>query len=364
MSSIAALTGIAMRSLDSQAELAKQIKRANAIYRASRALSASLDEASLLRDAAQLMIDEIGFVGAWIGLVDREAEVLREGAMSGPGAYPGRPPTDYPLSRRGVTSVEVVHTGQPVIHLDALRRAEAEGWGSVARAAGLRSFVTVPLKAGDKVLGAMGVGRREARISEDELTILAMFGSQLATTLLRLRANAEQQRQFTALEEANAAQAKLLATVRELSTPVIPVHDGILVLPLVGTLDAVRSAQVTEALLHAIQKDRASVVILDITGVPAVDAGVADHLVGSTRAAALLGARCVLVGMSPAVASALVELGVELGEVVTRNNLQAGISYALALMSLQIRPLSAPLGASEPSAAAAARSRRSPRPRK
>jgi rsbT co-antagonist protein RsbR len=145
-------------------------------------------------------------------------------------------------------------------------------------------------------------------------------------------------RQVAALEEAYASQARLLETVRELSTPVIPVHDGVLVLPLVGTIDSVRSAQVMESLLNAIQKDRASFVIIDITGVPTVDTGVANHLLRSTRAAALLGARCVLVGVSPAVAQTLVQLGVDFGDLVTRSDLQAGIAYALGVGSLGHAP--------------------------
>jgi anti-anti-sigma factor len=339
MGLIAQLTAVGTLSVDGRDELARQIKRANAIYRSTRALSASPDEGSLLTSAAELMVDEIGFVGAWIGLVDEEAQVLRERAMSGPGAYPGHPLIEHPLTRRDVAVVEVTHTGQPVIHLDALKRADAEGWGHIARAAGLRSFVAVPLSAGDKVVGAMGVGRREGSISEDELSILSVFGNQLATTLLRLRSDAERLEQVKAIEEAYASQARLLATVRELSTPVIPVHDGVLVVPLVGALDARRSAPIMEALLNAIQKDRASVVILDVTGVPAVDTAVADHLLRSTRAAALLGAKCVLVGMSPVVARTLVELGVDMSEVTTRSNLQAGIAFALSLMSLEIRPI-------------------------
>jgi rsbT co-antagonist protein RsbR len=81
--------------------------------------------------------------------------------------------------------------------------------------------------------------------------------------------------------------------------------------------------------VNAIQKERASVVIIDITGVPTVDTGVANHLIRSTRAAALLGAMCVLVGVAPAVAQTLVQLGVDLGGLVTRSDLQAGIAYAL-----------------------------------
>jgi rsbT co-antagonist protein RsbR len=132
------------------------------------------------------------------------------------------------------------------------------------------------------------------------------------------------------LREVNAQQQQLLAVIREISTPVIPVHDEILVLPLVGTIDSARSARIMETLLTGVQENAAEVVIIDITGVPIVDTAVANHLIQATRAATLLGAHCVLVGVSAEVAQTLVQLGVNLSTLVTRSNLQAGITYALA----------------------------------
>jgi rsbT co-antagonist protein RsbR len=150
-----------------------------------------------------------------------------------------------------------------------------------------------------------------------------------AMALLQADSQAERGKQIAALEQANTNQARLLETVRELSTPVIPVHDGILVLPIVGMIDTSRSAQIMESLLNAIQKERALAVIIDITGVPTVDTSVANHLLRSTRAASLLGAMCVLVGVAPAVAQTLAQIGVDFGDLVTRADLQAGIAYAL-----------------------------------
>ena len=134
-------------------------------------------------------------------------------------------------------------------------------------------------------------------------------------------------------------QARLLDVVRELSTPVIPVYQGILALPLIGTIESSRSAQIMEALLAAVAQDKASVVILDVTGVPVVDSSTADHLLKATRAASLLGARCVLSGISPAVAQTMVQLGVDLRGVMTCRNLQASVAYALRLRGLEVRPV-------------------------
>jgi rsbT co-antagonist protein RsbR len=132
------------------------------------------------------------------------------------------------------------------------------------------------------------------------------------------------------LREINTHQEQLLNMIREISSPVIPVHDEVLVLPLVGTIDSARSSRIMETLLTGVQEHAAEVVIIDITGVPIVDTAVANHLIQATRAATLLGAHCVLVGVSAEVAQTLVQLGVNLSTLVTCSNLQAGITYALA----------------------------------
>jgi rsbT co-antagonist protein RsbR len=123
----------------------------------------------------------------------------------------------------------------------------------------------------------------------------------------------------------------------ELSTPVIPVHAGVLVLPLVGTLDSARASQIMDSLLGTIQKNGASVVIIDSTGVPTVDTGVIEHLLRTVHAVKLLGARAVLVGISPAIAQTMVQLGVDFGGLTTLGNLQAGVAYALRHIGFEIR---------------------------
>jgi anti-anti-sigma factor len=125
-------------------------------------------------------------------------------------------------------------------------------------------------------------------------------------------------------------QNQLLAVIREMSTPVIPVHEGVLVVPIIGHLDEARSRQMQDVLLQGIQRHRAETVLIDITGVPVLDAEVAGHLLEATRAAELLGAACVLVGASPEVARTMVTLGIDLGRISTQRDLQAGIRLALA----------------------------------
>lgn len=124
-------------------------------------------------------------------------------------------------------------------------------------------------------------------------------------------------------------QQRLLETLRELGTPVLPIHDGILVLPLIGHLESARGAHLMDDLLQAIQYHQAQVVLIDITGVSVVDTSVANSLIQAMRAAALLGTGCILVGVSAAVSRTLVQLGVDLAKVTTRRDLQAGIAHAL-----------------------------------
>lgn len=128
-----------------------------------------------------------------------------------------------------------------------------------------------------------------------------------------------------------------LAIVRQLSTPIMPVYAGVLVLPLIGPVDAERAAQITESLLLAIGKERAAVVIIDITGVPAIDERIAGWLTQAVGATRLLGAQVVLVGIGPAIAQTIVQGGVDLGGAVTLADLKAGLEYALAQRGLFIR---------------------------
>lgn len=128
------------------------------------------------------------------------------------------------------------------------------------------------------------------------------------------------------------------AQIRELSTPLLPLYDGILALSLVGTIDSHRAGQILEALLTGISAQQAEVVIIDITGVPVVDTSVAQHLIQSARAARLLGAHVVLVGIGPEIAQTLTQLGADLSGITTRANLQAGVQYALELRGLAIAP--------------------------
>jgi rsbT co-antagonist protein RsbR len=123
----------------------------------------------------------------------------------------------------------------------------------------------------------------------------------------------------------------------ELSTPVIPLMENILVLPVIGTIDSTRAGQIMENLLNSIVKYQGETVLIDISGVPIVDTQVAHHLIKTVQAARLLGARCILVGIRPEFAQTIVKLGIDFHDIVTKNSLQAGLELALEWHQYELR---------------------------
>ena len=144
------------------------------------------------------------------------------------------------------------------------------------------------------------------------------------------RAEVERERlQWEAMEAQKRA-------IQELSTPIIPVMDRILVMPLVGTVDSMRARDITRTLLAGIQKHRAKIVILDITGVDVVDSGVANHLNKTIHAARLKGAHTIITGVSDAVAETIVDLGIDWSAIETLNDLQTGLVFALNSLGIRL----------------------------
>jgi rsbT co-antagonist protein RsbR len=130
-------------------------------------------------------------------------------------------------------------------------------------------------------------------------------------------------------EELLIAYEQQQNALRELSTPLIPLSDEVLVLPLIGTIETQRAQQILETLLEGVSSHRVRTVIVDITGVVVVDTQVANVLLRAAQATRLLGAETILTGIRPEVAQTLVQLGADLSGLVTRSTLQSGITYAM-----------------------------------
>ncbi len=223
----------------------------------------------------------------------------------------------------------------------------------------LNRMVLRPLRELVPLTQAVTRGEWERRVpvrSEDEIGKLSAAFNEMTAQLARTyadlqRAQTEVEERAVSLRQAleeiergQEEQARLLETVRALSTPVVPVQRGVLVMPLVGVIDAVRAQNITAALLEAIEREGGRIVILDITGVPVVDTAVAQALLEAAQAARLLGAEPVLVGIGPPVAETIVSLGVDLSALVTRADLQSGVEYAMKRM----RPPPQPSGSRLP----------------
>ncbi len=131
--------------------------------------------------------------------------------------------------------------------------------------------------------------------------------------------------------------------IRELSTPVLQVRERLLILPIIGVIDSQRARQVTEQLLRGIRANRAKVVVIDITGVPAVDATVANHLVQTVDASRLMGASVIVTGLSSEIAQTLVTIGVDLGKINAVGDLQGGIEEAERLLGYKVIITETPL---------------------
>lgn len=129
--------------------------------------------------------------------------------------------------------------------------------------------------------------------------------------------------------------------IADISTPVIRVWDGILALPIIGTLDSARTQIVMENLLQEIVETGSSIAILDISGVPAVDSLVAQHLIKTVSATRLMGAECIISGIRPEIAQTVVHLGIDLSSIITKASLASALAYAFKSMRLEVRKANA-----------------------
>ena len=256
---------------------------------------------------------------------------LTRRSMSNRGIFP---PFRIPIAAKSLVSGLIDHTDEQIAEAAGLL-GQVFGQQGLGLPALLEAHAAVIETVADRFGGAA-----------EPIGFVGRYFSQLIVSFV-VTEQAEIERQRAEMEhvymntvsEQREQQEQLRSTIRELSTPIIPVHEGILVLPLVGSVDSRRATEITERLLEAIAAHQAELVIIDITGVPLIDTSTANHLLMTTRAASLLGSQVVLVGMGAEIAQTIVHLGVELRGLTTLANLQAGIAYALGRIGLGIQPL-------------------------
>jgi anti-anti-sigma regulatory factor/HAMP domain-containing protein len=227
----------------------------------------------------------------------------------------------------------------------------------------VRQKVAIPLRNLELVTGQMADGDYQKRakvMTMDETGRLAHAFNRMAGAVQEREAElvqareevekqveertAELQREIAERERAQEESMRLQQEVieaqkhalQELSTPIIPVMERVIVITLIGHIDSARARDITRSLLAGIREHRAKVVILDITGVPIVDSGVADHLNKTIQAARLKGAETIVTGISDAVAETIVDLGIDWSGVEISGNLQTALRAALAKMGQRI----------------------------
>lgn len=201
----------------------------------------------------------------------------------------------------------------------------------IHRAEEIRYAIGVPLLVGERIVGVLIAGNRtDTEISEQQIKFAEAIAAQVAVAI-------ENASLFTQLAAANLRlmEADRLKTemIIELSTPVIPIWERVLLAPIIGTLNAQRAQAMTDALLERTTNGGAEVVILDITGVGMVDTDAAQHLRNTVSAIRVLGAECIITGIRASVAQTLVHLGISLSDIITRRRLSDALHLAIELMN-------------------------------
>ena len=198
---------------------------------------------------------------------------------------------------------------------------------------GIVNALGVPLTSGDKINGVLIAGYRADRLTDQQIKIAEALASQAAVIIDNARLFTELASANERLVEADRLKTELIA---ELSTPIIPIWDRMLLAPIIGTLSAARAEAITRALLNRTAGGGAEVVIIDITGVRSVDSEAAHHIRNTIAAIRILGAHCILTGIGAELAQTLVRLGITLEGIQTRRKLSDGLQLALDIINSRV----------------------------
>ena len=301
--------------------------RLAAQYEVTRALAEVSDFGEAVPRILRAVCEALGWELGALWTLDREAGVLRFVEAWSARGFDVREFVELSRERAfalgdGGLPARVWERGEPLWVEDIAANGSFPRSAAASRE-GLHGAFAFPVTIRGETIAVLEFFSREVRAPDDALlAMMSHVGSQLGQVIERRRAETEQAR---LRERVLRAQEELLA---ELSTPLIPLTREIVLMPIVGAVDATRARRMIDALLRGLEETRSPVAIIDITGVSVVDEHVANTLLQSAQAARLLGTSVILTGIRAGVARSLVNLGVELSTVNTRKTLQEAMALA------------------------------------
>jgi PAS domain S-box-containing protein len=312
-----------------EAEREQLIIQTETLYEVSRGLNTACDEKELLEILARPAARSGAFSATlmYIDLDELEKPEWLEIAANWTQA--GQPPspvgTRFCLPEFPFAGLWLRSPDEPTLVADFTTDTRMdETTVGLLKQIGVRATAIVPLVQAGRWVGAVTLNWAVPHSFSDlEQHVYRALAGLAAPAVANYRAIKQQMR---LQEELVESQQRAIA---ELSTPIIPIMEGIVILPLVGSIDSSRARDITRSLLAGISHHRAKIVILDITGVSVVDSGVASHLDKTIQAARLKGAQTIITGISDAVAETIVDLGIDWSRLEAVNNLQAGLRVAM-----------------------------------
>jgi anti-anti-sigma regulatory factor len=297
-----------------RAELTRVRGELLAMLAVSQTLRASRDIGMLYRVVVAQLASLITFDSLFIALYLPETDSIRFDYSVDEGVVDDvpfeRPLDEAPLNAR-------IIRGRRPLRIDDLdddpirRSGRLIPFGQTEKRS--RAWLGIPMLSGDEVQGVLAIqSYRPAAFSDTDAELLMLLAGQISVAV-------ENARLFRRLKR----------VIAELSTPILPVADGVLVVPLIGTIDAERAQRTTEQVLEVIVARQAETLLIDVTGVAQVDAFVVDQLLKVVRTAGLLGARSYIVGINAALARTFVELGLDVRGLQTFSDLQSALAAIL-----------------------------------
>ena len=327
---------------DRERTLRQRSNQLQIVTQVNRITASILNIEELIRQSVNLIRDWFGlyYVGLFLVNDERKYAVLRAGTgEAGAKMLAAR----HKLEVGGASMIgQCVANGEARIALDVGDEAVRFDNPHLPET---HSEMALPLRSRDWVIGALTIQSvKKAAFDDESIAITQLLADNLATAIDNAELYTSLQEELAERERAEIERVRLQKEViaaqqraiQELSTPIIPVLDGIIVMPLIGSIDSMRAKDIMRNLLAGISSYHAKVVILDITGVPIVDSGVAGHLNKTIQAARLKGSRTIITGISEAVAETIVDLGIDWTRINTLPDLQTGLIFALNSLGMAL----------------------------